>query len=268
VIKQLLFDIYLQLPCFKQRLVSKVGRVVVVLDDDPTGTQCVHNVILRTDWSIDTLSEEFRRLQPQLPEERGTSCQSSYVAKVGEEYPVVYLLTNSRALTVDMAKKLYHEIAHNIFAASKRSGVPVSIVSRSDSTLRGHFPLDLHAIAEEMANDGHMGCIDGWVLMPFFEAGGRLTKDNIHYVRTEHSSGDGEDEVTFVPAALTEFAADKAFGFTRSDLRWAKACLLGLMIFNPAMNIQGCHQPWCLKHSIFPHLVVQGLGTRKIERRD
>ncbi|PJH69161.1 hydroxyacid dehydrogenase, partial [Salmonella enterica subsp. enterica serovar Typhimurium] len=47
------------------------------------------------------------------------------------------------------------------------------------------------------------------IKIPFFKEGGRYTINNIHYVET-----DGE----LVPAAETEFAKDRTFGFTKSHL--------------------------------------------------
>lgn len=35
-----------------------VGRVLVVLDDDPTGTQTVHSVPVLAEWSVDALVHE------------------------------------------------------------------------------------------------------------------------------------------------------------------------------------------------------------------
>lgn len=52
--------------------------------------------------------------------------------------------------------------------------------------------------------------VDGEILCYFFKEGGRYTIDNVHYVR----QGD-----ELVPAGLTEFAKDKTFGYSSSDLR-------------------------------------------------
>ncbi len=74
------------------------------------------------------------------------------------------------------------------------------MISRSDSTLRGHFPLET-----ELLNVGY----DGEILIPFFLEGGRYTINNIHYVLQNNQ---------LVPAGRTEFALDKTFGYRNSDL--------------------------------------------------
>lgn len=40
--------------------VAALERTLVVLDDDPTGTQTVHSVPVLADWSVDTLTQEVR----------------------------------------------------------------------------------------------------------------------------------------------------------------------------------------------------------------
>ncbi|MBR0538083.1 MAG: hydroxyacid dehydrogenase, partial [Clostridia bacterium] len=51
--------------------------------------------------------------------------------------------------------------------------------------------------------------VDGEILAPFFKEGGRFTIGNVHYVR----QGD-----ELVPAAQTEFAKDRTFGYTKSSI--------------------------------------------------
>lgn len=51
--------------------------------------------------------------------------------------------------------------------------------------------------------------VDGQILCPFFKEGGRFTINSVHYVR----EGDW-----LIPAARTEFAQDKTFGFSHSHL--------------------------------------------------
>lgn len=41
-----------------RRDVDAVGRMLVVLDDDPTGTQTVHSVPVLAEWSVDILAKE------------------------------------------------------------------------------------------------------------------------------------------------------------------------------------------------------------------
>ena len=81
------------LPAIHAR-VESTRRKVVVLDDDPTGTQTVHNVDVLTKWSLPLLEDALR--SPET---------------------VVYLLTNSRSLPPRQARDLTREIATNLIAA-------------------------------------------------------------------------------------------------------------------------------------------------------
>ncbi|MGH2535470.1 MAG: four-carbon acid sugar kinase family protein [Thermomicrobiales bacterium] len=156
-------------------------RTVVALDDDPTGVQTVHDTAVLARWEVEDLAAELRRGRP-----------------------VFYVLTNSRSLPEVEAAALNEEIVGNLAAASRATGVDVAVASRSDSTLRGHFPAEPDAIARAL------GGVDGVLLCPAFFEGGRSTIDDIHYVR------DGE---RLVPAAETEFAQDATFGYRHSNLR-------------------------------------------------
>jgi len=154
---------------------------VAVLDDDPTGTQTVHDVSVLTKWSTDAIEKEL--LDPN---------------------PVFYILTNSRSLPLDEAKKLNHEIGRHLTTASKKVGRAILVISRSDSTLRGHFPGEVQALAEALGQE-----FDAWLIVPFFLEGGRYTINNVHYVAQEDD---------LVPAGQTEFARDAAFGYRSSNL--------------------------------------------------
>ena len=157
---------------------------LVVLDDDPTGVQTVHGISVYTDWTVDSILKGFE-----------------------EENKVFYILTNSRGMTVAETTAVHREIARNVAQAAKKSGKPYLILSRSDSTLRGHYPLETKLLRDGMAEDGFR--IDGEVLCPFFRDGGRFTIGNVHYVR----QGD-----VLVPAAQTEFAKDRTFGYSHSSI--------------------------------------------------
>jgi uncharacterized protein YgbK (DUF1537 family) len=84
-------------------------------------------------------------------------------------------------------------------------GTPINpiLVSRSDSTLRGHYPVETDVIAEEL------GPFDGHFLVPAFFEGGRITRDSVHYLMV-----DGEP----VPTHETEFARDSVFGYSTAYL--------------------------------------------------
>lgn len=168
-----------------KKAVSTSPFKIVVLDDDPTGVQSVHHVSVFTDWSIKWIQKGFL-----------------------SENKMFFILTNSRALTKEETTKLHKEIAHNVSEVSKEYNIPFIIINRSDSTLRGHFPLETKVLKEVL--EVELNCMmDGEILLPFFEAGGRVTIDNIHYVKYGNE---------LVPAAETEFAKDKTFGYEHSNL--------------------------------------------------
>ena len=155
---------------------------VVVLDDDPTGTQTVHGVPVLTQWPVEALRAEF-----------------------ANDLPVCFLLTNSRSLPLPAAQALNAEIGQHLQQAATLAGTGFVVVSRSDSTLRGHFPGEVQALADALGQP-----VDAWLLIPFFQEGGRYTIGDVHYV----AEGD-----MLVPAGETESARDPVFGYQASDLR-------------------------------------------------
>ncbi|MEF9945536.1 MAG: four-carbon acid sugar kinase family protein [Lachnospiraceae bacterium] len=159
---------------------------IVVLDDDPTGVQTVHNVSVYTDWTKESIAKGFQ-----------------------ETNNLFYILTNSRGFTVAQTEEAHRQIAQTVSETAAIQHKGYLLVSRSDSTLRGHYPLEtetLKSVMEEQENK----VIDGEILCPFFKEGQRFTLNDIHYVRygTE-----------LIPAGETEFAKDKTFGYTSSDLK-------------------------------------------------
>jgi len=161
-------------------------RSLIVLDDDPTGTQTVYDLPVLTDWSVETLRAELAQ---------GTA--------------VFYILTNSRSLPLAAAQALNAEIGRNLLAASQATGRDFAVVSRSDSTLRGHYPGETDALAAALGQQ-----VDATLIIPFFLEGGRFTINDVHYVAEATAAGD-----QLVPAAETPFARDAAFGYQKSDLR-------------------------------------------------
>lgn len=160
------------------------GKKIIVLDDDPTGVQTVNGISVYTDWTAESIAEGFAEAQPMF-----------------------FILTNSRAFSAEKTRAEHKKIAERIFAAGKNFGKDFIIISRSDSTLRGHYPLETQTLRETLETCGKK--IDGEILMPFFKEGGRFTVGDVHYVQ------EGE---YLVPAAETEFARDKTFGYTSSNL--------------------------------------------------
>lgn len=169
------------LPTIRE-LAATSGRCVVVLDDDPTGTQTVYQTPVLTTWDVQSLVDQLKR-----------------------DDGMFYVLTNSRALGQRQAVEQSICLGNNLKAAAKVADRIVTVISRSDSTLRGHYPAEVDAIGDSM---GCRGAVQ--VIMPFFLQGGRLTIDDTHYV----VEGD-----CWVPAAETPFARDATFGFQNSNLR-------------------------------------------------
>jgi uncharacterized protein YgbK (DUF1537 family) len=167
-------------------VVARSGRVLVVLDDDPTGTQSVADLPVLTGWEVDDLRWAL---------EQGA--------------PALYVLTNTRSLDPDDAERRNREVVTNALEAAAATGVEVGFVSRSDSTLRGHFPLEPLVVAYVLQRvaDRRTAAV---VVVPAFPDAGRITVGGVHYTRGP--------EGTLVPVAETEFARDATFGFSSSAL--------------------------------------------------
>lgn len=167
------------------RELSLNEKKIVVLDDDPTGVQTVHDVSVYTGWDEESIREGF-----------------------AEENRLFYILTNSRGLTAQETAAVHREIIENLNRVSKECKKDYLLISRSDSTLRGHYPLETE-ILRERYESGTGRKVDGEILCPYFREGGRYTIGNVHYVQ------DGEE---LLPAHETEFARDKTFGYTAPTL--------------------------------------------------
>lgn len=164
--------------------IEKNNKKIVVLDDDPTGVQTVHDVSVYTDWSKESIKSGFE-----------------------EKNKLFYILTNSRGFTIEQTIKAHKEIANTIAEVGRELNKEYIIISRSDSTLRGHYPLETKLLKDIENQNGKK--IDGEILCPFFKEGGRFTINNIHYVKYDNK---------LVPAGETEFAKDKTFGYTSSNM--------------------------------------------------
>lgn len=165
-----------------QTMVRKTCVKVVVLDDDPTGTQTVHDVPVLTAWTASALR-----------------------AELANDLPAMYLLTNTRSSTLARAQAINAEIGQHLVEASQAVDRRSVVISRSDSTLRGHFPGEVEALARALGED-----FDATLLIPFFQEGGRYTVNDVHYVA---------DGPWLVPVGETEFARDATFGYHASNLR-------------------------------------------------
>jgi uncharacterized protein YgbK (DUF1537 family) len=162
------------------------GLLLGVLDDDPTGSQAVHDV------QVVTVLEE-----------------GAYRAALRGRAATCFVLTNTRSLGERAAIGVNTLAARGLMAVAGRRGQRIQLISRSDSTLRGHVMAEvaaLHAVRREVLGSG----FDGVLLIPAFLEAGRLTAADIHWARI----GTG-----LVPVGETEFARDAAFGYAASDLR-------------------------------------------------
>lgn len=158
---------------------------IIAIDDDPTGSQTVHGCLLLTRWDPETLAEALR-----------------------DASPLFFVLSNTRGLGAEEAAAVTREICVNLrsaFATLAAEGQRIQpvVVSRSDSTLRGHYPVETDVIAEEL------GPFDAHFLVPAFFEGGRITRGGVHYLMVE-----GEP----VPVNRTEFARDSVFGYRHAYL--------------------------------------------------
>jgi uncharacterized protein YgbK (DUF1537 family) len=164
---------------------SALHRKIVVLDDDPTGVQTVHAISVYTGWDTAALESAF-----------------------GEDSRMFFVLTNSRAMIKEQTVQAHQQIAQNLIAVSRKTGQDFILISRSESTLRGHYPLETQTLKDEIEKLSPVR-FDGEIICPFFQEGGRFTLNNIHYVR---------EGIQLTPAGLTEFARDKTFGYQSSHL--------------------------------------------------
>ena len=160
---------------------------IIVLDDDPTGSQTVHGCPLLLRWDAASLAAGLR--QPS---------------------PLLFLLANTRALAADAAAARVRQICRELkpaLAEARASGVIGDwlVVSRGDSTLRGHCPLEAEILAEEL------GPFAATLLVPAFPEGGRTTLAAVHRLHGQ-------------PVHETAFARDGLFSYTTSHLpSWLEA---------------------------------------------
>ncbi len=183
-------EVFADLPPLRYEVSPKTVRAAVfqkvdaliVLDDDPTGTQTVYDVPVLTAWQKELLSLELQQ---------GSS--------------LIYILTNSRSMSPSIAAEVNREIGDSIREVAHQLKLRIWVISRSDSTLRGYFPLEIDVLKSSMQINSAI-CF----LVPAFFEGDRYTIGDIHYlIQEEH----------LLPVGETAFAADKVFGYHSSDLK-------------------------------------------------
>ena len=159
---------------------------MVVLDDDPTGIQTVHGCLLITQWDEDSVRKGFTDAEPFF-----------------------YILTNTRAMTREDAEQVTREAMEMVIKVNQDYGYRLIIVSRSDSCLRGHFPLETDVMRQCLVSHG-ISVAQKTPFCPAFIEAGRVTIDGVHYMK------DGE---RLIPVSETEFARDNVFAYHTSVLR-------------------------------------------------
>ena len=158
------------------------GRLLLgVLDDDPTGSQAVHDV------QVVTVEDEI-----------------VYGAAFDGPAGTCFVLTNTRSLDEADAVALNDRVARGLLAVAARRTGRLQLISRSDSTLRGHVLAEVEAL--QRAGGGY----DGVLMAPAFLEAGRVTAGDIHWARLPTG---------LVPVGKTEFAQDATFGYASSNLR-------------------------------------------------
>lgn len=155
---------------------------MIVLDDDPTGTQSVAGVPVLFGWRPEQLADALA----QRP-------------------AAVHLLTNSRALEPDEAYRTVYEAA----TAARLGAGSSPVVLRGDSTLRAHLLEEYLGVRDAL----HPGLRPPLLLIPALPAAGRITIDGVHLLER-----DGER----VALHHTPYARDPSFAYDDARLvQWA-----------------------------------------------
>lgn len=162
-----------------------MGLRLVILDDDPTGIQTVQGCLLVTQWDDATIRQAMT-----------------------DEAPFFYILTNTRAMTRQQAASVVREAMEAVLRVNKELGYKLVFMSRSDSCLRGHFPLETDIMAEVL-RENDINVMPRQPFCPAFIEAGRLTIDGTHYMK------DGD---RLIPVSETEFARDNVFHYSNSVL--------------------------------------------------
>jgi uncharacterized protein YgbK (DUF1537 family) len=157
------------------------ARRLVVLDDDPTGTQTIRDLPVLTRWTVDDIRWAL-----------------------GQPTTGFFVLTNTRSLAPESAAARNREVVLACRTAAREMGIRLAFASRSDSTLRGHFPLETDVIGELVADP-----VDAVLFVPAYIDAGRVTIGGVHWLRTAEG---------LMPVGDSEFARDATFGYRSSRL--------------------------------------------------
>jgi hypothetical protein len=173
---------------------SDKNKTVVVFDDDPTGCQSLYDINVLLDFSKESLIKQLLL-----------------------NHKLFYVLINSRSMTSKEARVVNEKALNNLVDAIDEIGYSkkISFISRSDSTLRGHFPLETDTMKQFITSynfsskSSCLALVNGVVVCPTFFEGGRYTIGDIHYLKM------GEK---LVPVGESDFAKDSHFGYKSSNL--------------------------------------------------
>ena len=153
---------------------------IIIIDDDPTGSQTVNdcNLILR--WDYETLLKGLK-----------------------DSSNLLFILANTRSLSkkdVEIRLKEICSALREIMNNSSFAEEDFVLISRGDSTLRGHNFVEPDIINELL------GPFDATFYIPAFIEGNRTTVNGNHFVDN-------------IPINKTIFSKDKIFGFNTSNIK-------------------------------------------------
>ena len=153
---------------------------IIIIDDDPTGSQTVNGCNLIFRWDYETLLKGLK----------GSS-------------NLLFILANTRSLPEKDVKIRLEEICFSLKEIMNNSLFAEEefvVISRGDSTLRGHNFIEPFIINELL------GPFDATFYIPAFIEGKRTTLNGNHFVDN-------------IPIHKTIFSKDKIFGFNTSNVK-------------------------------------------------
>ncbi len=153
---------------------------IIIIDDDPTGSQTVNDCNLIMRWDYETLLKGLK-----------------------DSSNLLFILANTRSLSKEDVKIRLKEICsalREIMNNSSFAEEDFVLISRGDSTLRGHNFLEPYIINELL------GPFDATFYLPAFIEGNRTTVNGNHFVDN-------------IPINKTIFSKDKIFGFNTSNIK-------------------------------------------------
>ncbi len=165
---------------------------LIVLDDDPTGTQAMADTPVLLEWDAERL----------------------VAAASGSR--AVHLLTNSRALAPDRAYAVVRRAADT---AAEALGTP-RLLLRGDSTLRAHLLEEYLAVRDARFGGRPVPLL----LVPALPAAGRVTIGGVHLIERDgvriplHATEYAQDgDFAYSNASLVAWADERSSGRLRAD---------------------------------------------------